>query len=47
MTELVLVNEATGTAWRVWPDPEPIAAGVVHETGSYLFELRNSADAPQ
>jgi len=43
---LVLISEATGTTWRVWPDPEPIAPGAVHETGSYLFELRDSADAP-
>jgi hypothetical protein len=38
-------SEETGAAWRVWPDPEPVAAGLVHETGRYLFELRNSADA--
>ncbi|WP_315761435.1 DUF2357 domain-containing protein [Bradyrhizobium sp. SZCCHNS2005] len=47
MTVLVLLSEATGTAWRVWPDPEPIAPGAVHETGSYLFELRDSAEASQ
>src|SRR5579884_4237150 len=47
MSSLVLLSEATGTAWRIWPDAEPISPGAVHETGSYLFELRDSAEAPQ
>lgn len=46
MTALVLICEATGAAWQVWPDPEPVPSGAVHETGKYLFELRSSADAP-
>jgi hypothetical protein len=29
----------------VWPEPEPVAPGTVHETGSYFFELRDSSDA--
>jgi hypothetical protein len=44
MTMLVMLNEATGVEWRVWPDPEPVALGLVHETGSYLFEFRENAD---
>ncbi|MGY4232929.1 hypothetical protein ACVIIW_001876 [Bradyrhizobium sp. USDA 4449] len=47
MTALVLVDEATSTTWRVWPDPESITPGAVHETGSYLFELRDCAEALQ
>src|SRR6516225_9929259 len=39
MTALMLRDEASGTAWRVWPDAEGVPAGSVHETGSYLFEL--------
>ena len=45
MTALVMVSESTGAAWRVWPDPEAVASGVIHEAGSYLFELRGTADA--
>jgi hypothetical protein len=45
MPALLMRNEATGATWRVWPDPEPIAAGSVQETGRYLFELRESPDA--
>jgi PD-(D/E)XK nuclease superfamily/Domain of unknown function (DUF2357) len=45
MLALLMRSEETGTAWRVWPDPEPIAPGSVHETGSYLFELHDSPDA--
>src|SRR5262249_33952979 len=37
-----MIDEGTGALWRVWPDPEPIAVGVIHETGSYIFELRDS-----
>jgi hypothetical protein len=36
----MLRDEASGVAWRVWPDAEGVPAGSVHETGSYLFELR-------
>jgi hypothetical protein len=45
MPSLHMRSEETGTAWRVWPDPEPIASGLIHETGNYLFELTGSADA--
>lgn len=45
MTALVMVSESTGAVWQVWPDPEPVASGVVHETGSYLFELRGAKEA--
>ncbi|HZY61274.1 MAG TPA: DUF2357 domain-containing protein [Edaphobacter sp.] len=40
MSELIIRDEMTGTSWRVWPDPELISSGGIHETGSYLFELR-------
>ena len=45
---LTLRSEATGLRWRVWPDPETIPPGTVHETGSYLFDLKGhpaAADA--
>jgi hypothetical protein len=45
MIALLIHNERTGAAWRVWPDPEPAAPGAVHETGNYLFELKGSSDA--
>jgi hypothetical protein len=37
---LHLINEDTGTGWRVWPEPEAIPQGCVHETGRYIFELK-------
>lgn len=46
MPALMMLNEATGAAWRVWPEPEVIAPGTVQETGRYLFELRGSPEAP-
>lgn len=40
MLTLLLRDEGrAGSVWRVWPDPEPVEPGRVHETGSYLFEL--------
>src|SRR5271166_6591696 len=45
MPALLMRNEETGASWRVWPDPEPVAAGSVHETGTYLFELHDSPEA--
>ena len=45
MAELSVRDERTGRGWRVWPDAEAIASGSVHETGSYLFELRESQGA--
>jgi hypothetical protein len=42
---LLIRNERTGAAWRVWPDPEVVPAGAVQETGSYLFELLDAPDA--
>lgn len=36
---LVLADERTGAAWQVWPAAEPIPAGAVAETRSYLFRL--------
>ncbi len=45
MAALHMRNETTGATWRVWPDPEFVAAGSVQETGSYVFELSDSPDA--
>jgi len=45
MAVLSVRDEATGRQWRVWPDPEPIPAGVVRETGRYLFDLRGANEA--
>jgi hypothetical protein len=45
MPALLMRSEKTGAAWRIWPDPEPVAPGSVQETSSYLFELHDSADA--
>ncbi|QCO03093.1 DUF2357 domain-containing protein [Azospirillum argentinense] len=42
---LFMRSEATGAAWRVWPEPDAVAPGTVQETGSYLFELRDCAQA--
>jgi hypothetical protein len=45
MPVLLMRSENTGQAWRVWPEPEPVAPGAVHETGSYVFELLGSSAA--
>lgn len=45
MPALLIRSETTGAAWRVWPDPESAMPGSIHETGSYLFELRDIPDA--
>ena len=45
MPGLLLRDEKTREAWRVWPDPETVPAGRVQETGSYLFELHDAPDA--
>ncbi|WP_455270907.1 DUF2357 domain-containing protein [Rhizobium herbae] len=45
MATLLIRDEASGAAWRVWPDPEDISAGAIHEMGSYLFELTGADDA--
>jgi hypothetical protein len=45
MSALLLRSETTGATWRLWPDPEPVAAGSVQEAGSYLFELHGGVDA--
>ncbi|HEY4808718.1 MAG TPA: DUF2357 domain-containing protein [Roseiarcus sp.] len=39
MTALLLRDEASGAAWRVWPESDAVPPGSVHETGSYFFEL--------
>ena len=45
MPALLIRSETTGAAWRVWPEPESAIPGSIQETGSYLFELREVADA--
>lgn len=45
MTALLIRSEASGSEWRVWPDPEPVEPGAIRETGSYLFELREAPGA--
>ena len=45
MAGLLLRDEKTREAWRIWPDPQVVPAGRVQETGSYLFELHDAPDA--
>lgn len=45
MPALLIRSEATGKTWQVWPDAEPAAPGAIQETGSYLFELNDVAEA--
>ncbi len=45
MTSLLIRNETNGAAWTVWPEPEAVAPGAIHETGNYLFELSDAPDA--
>lgn len=44
MPGLLLRDEETRDAWRVWPDPEAVPPGRIQETGSYLFELHDVLD---
>ena len=39
MTTLAIRDEASGSSWRVWPDPEVVPPGAIQEAASYLFEL--------
>lgn len=41
MAGLLIRNEKTGAAWRVWPEPDSTPTGAVQEAGSYLFELQD------
>jgi hypothetical protein len=45
MPVLVIRSELTGDTCRIWPDPEPVPQGMIQETGSYVFELRDAPDA--
>lgn len=45
MASILIRDEASGMAWQVWPEAAAVPAGAVRETGSYLFELHDSADA--
>lgn len=40
MATLSIKDEQARLSWQVWPDSHPIPAGMVRETGSYLFELK-------
>lgn len=42
MTGLLLRDEKSKIAWRIWPDPETVPPGRIQETGSYLFELHGA-----
>ena len=42
MEVLFLRDERTEASWKVWPLPETIPSGAVHETGSYFFELESA-----
>src|ERR1044072_1108989 len=45
MALLLIRNETTKAEWRVWPEPDVAVPGAIQETGSYLFELRDTPDA--
>src|ERR1700722_6857081 len=45
MPQLLIRNEANGASWRVWPEVESPPPGIVQETGSYVFELRDTPEA--
>jgi hypothetical protein len=45
VTALYIQAEGGGQAWQVWPAPDAIPAGVVRESATYLFELRDCDDA--
>lgn len=45
MAILSIRDDVKGLLWRIWPDPEEIPPGAVYETGRYLFELREEAEA--
>lgn len=45
MSALFIRSESSGGSWRIWPEPEPIPPGSIQETGSYVFELRDSEHA--
>jgi hypothetical protein len=45
MPSLIIRSETTGVSWRVWPEPETVISGAIHEMASYLFELQHAPDA--
>ncbi len=48
MAALYILADRDEEAWKVWPEPDQIPPGVVHESASYIFELRdcdNASDA--
>lgn len=47
MAALHLRNETTGQRWQLWPCPDAVPPGAVHENGSYLFELSAEKGAQQ
>ncbi|NUO74759.1 MAG: DUF2357 domain-containing protein [Lysobacter sp.] len=45
MAGLYIQRENGGSAWQVWPAPDVIPPGEIHEGASYLFELRECDEA--
>lgn len=45
MTALFILTESGEREWQVWPSPDPIEQGCIRESGTYLFELRDSPQA--
>lgn len=45
MASLFILTESGDRAWQVWPVPDPIDPGCIQESGTYLFELRESPQA--
>lgn len=45
MTALFIKAENDSAAWQVWPLLDAIPAGIVRESETYIFELRDCADA--
>lgn len=42
---LHLIDEDLIGEWRVWPEPQSVPPGLIHETGRYVLELRGASDA--
>jgi hypothetical protein len=42
---LFILTESGDRAWQVWPAPDLIEPGCIQESGTYLFELRDSSQA--
>ncbi|NHF65992.1 DUF2357 domain-containing protein [Xanthomonas hortorum] len=47
MSSLHIHSEGGGQSWQVWPARDNIPPGCIREAASYLFELRDSDQAPE